>query len=487
MSTRTLTYTEYSRLTAQANRVAAAERRAESERRENAELRRRIEELRSQQHTHSATVGSLATANETLRNQLTEANQRVREAGNMRELHERQIRDMGEQINGLNRAIREERNAEEEFRANTRRQLNEIHMEVGDLHRQVASQEQWIQQVANRMAVDRENMNRRAESERERAVQTLEELRRYLADLKPLEIERFMPGTYGMLEQMANEVQDNIDHRLTQAALALAQGACAIATDAYVRGSVYHQAFMERVAEARELAAHAGELIARSEEAAAAEIVERASELENGCPSEAKRPDYWNNGAFEALRRRRDQIASDLANIHNNQWTPDELNGVVRELLQMENETLAVSQETELQVDRYFTYIINGIETILEVLGDGWECIRYEHSVLGDLTSPVQMVFRDGAGHELPMLLDINAGEPEQTRLEMAVVGAGVEDSGEDAQVTLDDITGRLLDHGLRIGTCETDLTNCRRVARTPDTYFEELRRRGQKPQVRNV
>lgn len=487
MSTRTLTYTEYSRLTAEANRAAAAERRAEIEHRENSELRRRIEELRGQQQSQSTTVGTLASANERLRNQLAEATQRVHESRNMRELHERQIRDMDEQIAGLNRAIREERNAEAEFRTNMRRQINEIHLEVGDLNRQVASQEQWIQQVANRMAVDRENMNRRAESERERAVQTLEELRRYLAELKPLEIERYMPGTYATLESMAREIQEDIDHRLTQAALALAQAACAIATDAYVRGSVYHQAFMERVEEAREIASHASELIERSEESIATDIAARAAELEHGCPSEAKRPDYWNNGAFENLRRRRNQIANELANIHNNRWTPEELNGAIQELLAIENETLAVGQETEQQVARYFTYLIDGIETILEVLGDGWECTRYEHSVLGDLTSPVQMVFRDGAGHELPMLLDINAKEPEQTRLEMAVVGAGVEDSGEDAQVTLDDITGRLYEHGLRIGTCETNLDNCRRVARTPDTYFEELRRRGQKPQTSKV
>lgn len=484
MSTRTLTYTEYNRLTTQANRAAEAERRAERERRANAELRNRIETMRNQQVSHSATVGNLASANETLRNQLNQANQRLRESGNMGELHQCHLSEMNQRIEEMNRQAREERDRDEAFRNSVRSQFGAINVALGDIRQGMERQNESIQDMVNQMTRDREEMNRRSRSERERAVQTLEELRRYLADLKPLEIERFFPGVYGMLEAYANAAQENIENGDLQAALAAAQSGCVMASDAYVRGQVLHQAFEERVAEIREIAGHARELIESSERSVTADIAERASELEDGCPAEARKPDYWNDGAFAQLRRRRDQIDQTLANVRNTAWTFEDLEHARREVMEIENQTLDAADEAVRQVARYFDSMVGGIETILEVLGDGWECTRYEHSVPGNLTSPVQMVFRDGGGHELPMIMDISAAEPDKTRLDMAVVGAGVEDSGEDAQVTLDDITERLQEHGLRIGSCETDLDHCETVARTADTYFEDRRRRARQAKV---
>lgn len=490
MSTRTLTFTEYYRLNQDAERMraaelqaAAAERRLAETKRNVEELQRRLEEERKKPRRQSATVGMLASENESLRNRLNQANARLNEIQNMGELHEQHVRELNQELERVHRANREARDRDGAFRNCVQNQFGEMEMRMNRIMQRLEGQRGQITALVGQIRQEREEMIQRIGNERERVVQTIEELRRYLDELKPMEIERFYPGLYASLERMADIAARNIDSGDMQAALAMTQYGCVEASTLYMRTRIQFEAFEERVEEARIIASHAREVLDRSEETIAAEIARRLEELENGCPEEAKRPGYWNGGAFGALRSRLERISEELENIRDNRWTTDELNERIQDLIDIENDTLEAEQEAQLELARYFDNMVNGIETILEVLGDGWECIRYEHTVPNNLKTPVQMVFVDGAGHELPMILDIRADEPEVARLDMAVVGSGIEERGEDAQVTLDDITGRLREHGLRIGVCETDLSNCDTVARTADAYFEERRRQAQTEQ----
>lgn len=490
MSTVTLSYVEHNRLRAQEQRAQEAERRAAAERRRNTELNNRINTLRRQQTEAANTINDLNSANNALRGQVDAANRQAdetrRQISDMERAHREQRAAMERSINEMNRSIRNDREQNEAFQERVRNQFGAINVAMEDLSQRLDTQTEAIRtEVSEAIRRQEEAMAQRTRNEEERARETVAELRRYLADLKPLEPERFYPGTYSVLERQAESAEADIENGQMQSSLAVSQVAVAQAAETYIRTRVLRQAFEERLAEARVVAAHALETIESEEQELAAEIARRAEELENGCPAEAMKPDYWNDGRFAELRRRRQEIQNHLDHMERNVWTPANLEDAIQNLVEIENEALESRRIVGNHLDRYFDALVDGVGTIREVLGESWGCTRYEHSEPGNLKSPIQMVFDDGFGHELPMILDVSPEALEQTSLGMTVVGDDEETIGEDREIILDDIRERLVENGMQIQSSHVEHGNCHAVARSADTYFASSRVK--KPQGRKV
>lgn len=473
MSTVRLQYTEYNRLRDQERRAQDEARRAEEERRRNQDLNRRMNNLRRQMETSTDTINTLTETNDNLRNQVNAANSQINA---MERAHREQRAAMENRINDLNRSMREAREKEEAFQETVRDQFGAIHVAMGDLNRRLDSQSEAIRaEVRAALARQEEELNRRTRNTQERSTQTIAELRRYLEDLKPLEPERFYPGVYPVLEAQADSAESDIKNSQMESALAVAQSAVAQAAETYIRSRVMRQAFDERLEEARLVAVHARETIESQVNELRADIAVRAGSLANGCPvAAAMNPDYWNDGAFTALSGRLQEIQAQLDHMDQNTWTPADLEQEIQNMVQIENECLEERRSEDMQLERYFDALVDGIATIQEVIGDSWECIRYEHTEEGNLRSSIQMVFSDGAGHELPMILDVRPDAPAQTQLGMTVVSEeeDAEDIDTDREVILEDIRGRLIDNGMKIESSEVNYGNCSTAARSANAYF---------------
>ncbi len=380
---------EYNNLQNQAARTSRAQQETERIRREAAQRERRISEqyeanlesinsrLTNIQDSHDEEIDAL---NEDFRNRILEqGNQYRQDLANQRRQQQRELQDLESRM---------------------QQSLERLDLNIQNIDDRVDS---ITRDFNNRFDSIVRRIESTEEKEREYARISIEEIDRLLASIRELQPDRFAPGELASLEEQLMIARNDFENRQYAAALAITQVRLTDAGRLLSRLTILNQLFEDRLREVR---------------LRASEIESRLASFDNNhLEFTVNNQDYsleydinhWTHGRFnENVRSEFSNLNNQLNNIYNSNINLEGLEEIMSRLNNIDENITACDRVAREELIRSFVVEDMAHQLHQTLTDQGWRHDTSGHNE-DDEREPFQMVYRDGTGNQVALV--INTGE----------------------------------------------------------------------------
>lgn len=369
----------------------------------------------SSNHTHvssnewSAMQQRVADTNAYVINRAAEARRLHEEAERRsREIaaaHAANMRAIDEAVTALNNAYRntlrevrgdfDARVAEES--ADFQRQIQDMLQDVRDASGRISRTDSRVNELAREYnAVFQDRLAQRAHSQ-DRAQMVLQELDRFLEQIRALNPERFAPADYVTLQTLRASTEANIQAGDYSAALVVSQNGILTASRVLTQLTLDNARFHEELVAARNEAAT---VVNRVEELASDDGV-LSIEVDGTQQEFDYDIAYWSNGDFDALRER---LATAEARLASGELSMQELAHIRSEIGQLRAQLDRCDQAARRSMAESIFVEDTAVRLHNSLTQRGWELVEGGHHE-DEAREPYTLEYEDGNGNTVSIVV----------------------------------------------------------------------------------